>query len=391
MTILDTLSSRVRERLSEAEEEAHKVVSTVEKEASAVASKAKEAVASVAHWAEPSAPSQAVDDQIGSDIASFAKAQLSTLPSYTPSTLPIHHPGELLSKSKDLLNKSGELLREIPQAIPGFKEFDSLAQDHRAQVMGEAGLITGVVSGQLGLKGAMAQAGIDLLVDRLGTKEDKYAFGTGQMVSAVVTGAMGALEFGVGAAGEGGSGGTASVGAVPLMAVGVQTLEVAGSHAIGAHILMSNGTAPVAKPASPNTKPVIDMEHILHGGITKKGRAIGFHWRGKGCNNENARVTQILRNPNAQGAYRAEVEIKNPQTGQWVRKGSTSAFFPDHWTAADVESAISEAYANKTTFGTNGWEGTTSSGVKIRGYVNKAGKITTAFPILGRAESPLPP
>ncbi|MCL2777781.1 MAG: hypothetical protein FWD73_07230, partial [Polyangiaceae bacterium] len=101
--------------------------------------------------------------------------------------------------------------------------------------------------------GAVAQLGIDAVVDSVGTKEDKYAYGAGQMVGAVVTGAAGLAGVVGGIAAEGGSGGAASEVAVPLAAAGAQTVVVAGSLALGAHILMSRGAAPVAKPASPDT------------------------------------------------------------------------------------------------------------------------------------------
>ncbi|MCL2779808.1 MAG: hypothetical protein FWD73_17595, partial [Polyangiaceae bacterium] len=128
-----------------------------------------------------------------------------------------------------------------------------------AQVMGEIGLVTSVVSGALGPPGAVAQLGIDAVVDRVGTKEDKYAYGAGQMVGAVVTGAAGLAGVGAGIAAEGGSGGAASEVALPLAAAGAQTVVTAGSLAVGAHILMSRGAAPV-KPASPDT-PATEPEN----------------------------------------------------------------------------------------------------------------------------------
>ena len=369
---IDSVSLRARETFTQAEEGAHNAIS-----------KAKEAVNSVARRAEPPPlpePSKAMDEQFGADITAMVNAQLSTIPPNSPSTLPIYNPVDLHKKSKELLNKSGELLRKIPEAIPGVKEFDSLAQDHHAQVMGEIGLVTSVVSGALGPPGAVAQLGIDFVVDSVGTKEDKYAYGAGQMVGAVVTGAAGLVGVGAGIAAEGGSSGAASEVAVPLAAAGAQTVVTAGSLALGAGILMSRGAAPVAKPASPDGKPRIDLDHILNGGINEKGEAVGFHWRGKGCENENAKVKQIFDGPNAQGVYEAKVEIKNPKTGQWVEKGPTSTFFPDHWDKAQVESAIQEAYANsKPTVG-NRWLGTSSSGIEIEGTVSSSGEIITAYP-----------
>jgi hypothetical protein len=41
---------------------------------------------------------------------------------------------------------------------------------------------------------------------------------------------------------------------------------------------------------------------------------------------------------------------------------------------------IDTAFANSTTRNGNRWEGTSRSGPSIRGYVNDAGEIVTAYP-----------
>jgi len=83
-----------------------------------------------------------------------------------------------------------------------------------------------------------------------------------------------------------------------------------------------------------------------------------------------------------QGIYQALVEIRNQQTGEWVSKDAASTFFPDEWAEADVVLAIEEAAANKTDIGTNGWEGTAKSGIRIRGYADTSGKVIAAFPLM---------
>ncbi|MCL2779661.1 MAG: hypothetical protein FWD73_16850, partial [Polyangiaceae bacterium] len=99
----DAVSSRARATFNQAEGGAHNAIS-----------KAKEAVTSVTRRAEPPPlpePSKAMDEQFGADVTALANAQLSTIPVVTPSTLPIYNPVDLHKKSKELLNKSGELLR----------------------------------------------------------------------------------------------------------------------------------------------------------------------------------------------------------------------------------------------------------------------------------------
>lgn len=88
--------------------------------------------------------------------------------------------------------------------------------------------------------------------------------------------------------------------------------------------------------------------------------------------------------PNSQGVYIGSVEIRNPVNGQWVSKLSSSTFFPDRFSQAQVLTEIQSAFvsANKSK---EPWQGTSPSGLKIEGYYNKAtNTITTAYPIYRR-------
>ncbi|MFN5396153.1 MAG: EndoU domain-containing protein, partial [Pseudanabaena sp.] len=78
------------------------------------------------------------------------------------------------------------------------------------------------------------------------------------------------------------------------------------------------------------------------------------------------------------------VEIRNPANGQWVSKISSSSFFPDRWSQAQVLAEIKSAFnsANKSK---EPWQGTSTSGLRIEGYYNKVtNTITTAYPIYRR-------
>ncbi len=80
------------------------------------------------------------------------------------------------------------------------------------------------------------------------------------------------------------------------------------------------------------------------------------------------------------GLYKAAVDVRDPRTGAWVRKEHESTFFPAHYTEADVKQAIDEAYANRKTAPDGRWEGRTSRGLVIRGWLNASGSIATAYP-----------
>ncbi|WP_232832608.1 DUF637 domain-containing protein [Photorhabdus sp. CRCIA-P01] len=124
----------------------------------------------------------------------------------------------------------------------------------------------------------------------------------------------------------------------------------------------------------------INVEHVFHGEINRRGNAVGFHHEASIGHQRRARITEIIAPPNAQGVYRGRVEVLNSQTGQWVQKGPISSFFPQPWNRQQVMSEIKGALKNATVQGSK-WEGISPSGVKIGGYLDKNGNINTAYPI----------
>lgn len=127
------------------------------------------------------------------------------------------------------------------------------------------------------------------------------------------------------------------------------------------------------------------LEHVFHGEVKtgKKGaRSVGFHYEGAEMQaTKKTRVVTITKTPDAKGVYEAEVEI------QGISKKSKSSFFPKTWTKNDVVNAINEAYINKTFPDASNalyFEGKSSSGVIVGGYLNADGTVATAFPLYGR-------
>lgn len=90
--------------------------------------------------------------------------------------------------------------------------------------------------------------------------------------------------------------------------------------------------------------PQINVKHIFHGEINQRGRAVGFHHRGAIGHQGRARVGQIIDPLNAQGIYRAQVEIYDPKRGRWISKGDPSTFFPDSWSRAQVLDEVRRAF-----------------------------------------------
>jgi Bacterial EndoU nuclease len=109
--------------------------------------------------------------------------------------------------------------------------------------------------------------------------------------------------------------------------------------------------------------------------------AAGFHHQAPGTES-NARIVPGTQSaPDRHGVYEGRVEIKDPATGQWVRKTAQSTFFPKTWTRSEVRTAILDAFANRTDVGNGRWTGRLSTGMRVTGYLDEARRITSAYPV----------
>jgi hypothetical protein len=127
--------------------------------------------------------------------------------------------------------------------------------------------------------------------------------------------------------------------------------------------------------------PNINVRHLFHGEINRRGRAVGFHHVGSIGHQGRARIVSIVDPADAQGVYRATVEVFDSSRGCWVAKGTPSTFFPDKWSRARVLNEVRSAFNNMVVRRGRYWEGVGSGRVRIGGYLDDAGSINTAFPI----------
>ncbi|HJU17509.1 MAG TPA: EndoU domain-containing protein [Stellaceae bacterium] len=145
--------------------------------------------------------------------------------------------------------------------------------------------------------------------------------------------------------------------------------------------------APLAFAAGPAdewtaTDPPIRYGHIAHGGINRHGEPVGYHHRDDGIDPPGARVVRIIAAPDANGVYRARVEIRDPLTGAWIDKRAPSTFFPDALSDRDVIAAILAAFHDGRRRRDGRFIGVSGRGFAIEGwYVH--GRITAAYPLYG--------
>ena len=127
-----------------------------------------------------------------------------------------------------------------------------------------------------------------------------------------------------------------------------------------------------------------DFNHILHGETNSSGT------RGKGghlsFSSPNVRVENIIGNPDRNGVTRVEVKIYNSTKNLWAEKkvapGEYHTAFPRDWSESKAIWEINGAW-NSSDFKVidpirNIWQGTSPSGIKIRGYINDK---TLAYPL----------
>ena len=76
--------------------------------------------------------------------------------------------------------------------------------------------------------------------------------------------------------------------------------------------------------------------------------------------------------------YKAQVEVDGiPKTAN----GGVSTFYSKDMSPQQVVDAINEAYVNRVYIRGNTYSGLTSSGMEIEMFLDKAGKIISAYPI----------
>jgi hypothetical protein len=127
--------------------------------------------------------------------------------------------------------------------------------------------------------------------------------------------------------------------------------------------------------------PEKTRKHIFEGEINARGKAVGCHHI-SAINAGHSRIISVISQPNRQQVYEANVEIFDKRTSQWIKKEGRSSFYPDAWNKEKVLLEIISAFNNphKVVKGAK-WESVSDSGIKISGYTNEQGQITTAYPI----------
>ncbi|MFR8427755.1 MAG: EndoU domain-containing protein [Roseburia inulinivorans] len=78
------------------------------------------------------------------------------------------------------------------------------------------------------------------------------------------------------------------------------------------------------------------------------------------------------------GIYKAKVEVNGiPKTAN----GGFSSFYPKSMSPQEVIGSINEAYRNRAYIRGNTYSGLTSSGMEIEMFLDKNGKIISAYPV----------
>ena len=130
------------------------------------------------------------------------------------------------------------------------------------------------------------------------------------------------------------------------------------------------------------TDPPINFRHIELGEINRHGEAVGFHHRPNGADPEGARVLRIVQASDANGIYRARVEIRNAATGAWVAKRAPSTFFPDDMSDQDVVAVILAVFRSAHPRRDGRFVGDTGRGFAVEGWYQN-GRINAAYPLRG--------
>jgi hypothetical protein len=136
-----------------------------------------------------------------------------------------------------------------------------------------------------------------------------------------------------------------------------------------------------SSPQWTRTDPPINLRHIAHGEINRRGRAVGYHHRPEGVDPPDARVVAIVRPAGPSGVYRARVALRDRATGEWLDKTAPSTFFPDPLRQDEVVAAILAAFRAAPPRGDGRFTGPSGRGFAVEGWY-QSGRINTAYPLM---------
>ena len=128
-----------------------------------------------------------------------------------------------------------------------------------------------------------------------------------------------------------------------------------------------------------NTENFTDsaIEHIFEGQVNARGKAVGYPYQGIEGTSGNV-IPGTESSVNNIGIYKAKVEVNGiPKTAN----GGFSSFYPKSMSPQEVIGSINEAYRNRVYIRGNTYSGLTSSGMEIEMFLDKNGKIISAYPI----------
>ena len=128
-----------------------------------------------------------------------------------------------------------------------------------------------------------------------------------------------------------------------------------------------------------NTENFTDsaIEHIFEGQVNARGKAVGYHYEGIEGTSGNV-IPETESSTNNFGIYKAKVEVNGiPKTAN----GGFSSFYPKSMSPQEVIGSINEAYRNRVYIRGNTYSGLTSSGMEIEMFLDKNGKIISAYPV----------
>ena len=128
-----------------------------------------------------------------------------------------------------------------------------------------------------------------------------------------------------------------------------------------------------------NTENFTDsaIEHIFEGQVNARGKAVGYPYQGIEGTSGNV-IPGTESSVNNIGIYKAKVEVNGiPKTAN----GGFSSFYPKSMSPQEVIGSINEAYRNRVYIRGNTYSGLTSSGMEIEMFLDKNGKIISAYPV----------
>jgi len=116
------------------------------------------------------------------------------------------------------------------------------------------------------------------------------------------------------------------------------------------------------------------MQHSMSGRLDRKV-VLGIHL----FDPNKIKIIEVTKTKNNHGIWEAYIEVYNPNSGRWIKKGKPTTFFPVEWNLQRLIFECRKAFDEKVKISGKKYVGNTLSGIPVT-FIFEDGELKSVYP-----------